>query len=193
MRSAAVVFAAAIGVVWAGCGGSTDTSGGSGDDGGGGGGTHDASAAGDSQVGSDDSSASSPDGSTSPGSGPQCGMATCSMAQVCCVSLMSGQQQCVNQGSCNGFPLTCTAGTCGSGDVCCLSAGGGGGPDGGFGGGTMCTPQQCPQGQRQLCNSTSDCPPGDQCRPFFGGYRVCRRALGDGGGPPPPPQDAGTD
>jgi hypothetical protein len=38
-------------------------------------------------------------------------------------------------------------------------------------------------GQVQLCQKSDECPNGDHCVPFFGGFRICRPPMMmDGGG-----------
>lgn len=76
-------------------------------------------------------------------------------------------------------PLTCMAGTCGSGEVCCI-AGGGGGGDGGRGG-TTCQTGSCPMGSFQLCSSAADCPAPQTCMPLGPSLAMCRTPPCTGG------------
>jgi hypothetical protein len=114
-----------------------------------------------------------------------CGTSSCDPStQECCIPIMMGATaSCATIGQCGGVALSCTGSdNCAAGDVCCLSGLGGGlptsscqpscGRGGGGGGGTGF----------QLCSSSSDCPPGEQCVATPFGVSVCMGGRGGGGG-----------
>jgi hypothetical protein len=88
------------------------------------------------------------------GSCPTGSSQVCSSASDCPAPLT-----CMTMGAPFGFCRTpqCTAGSCGSGQVCCTA-----GPFGGAGGQCQMG-TSCPRGTYMLCSSSADCPSGDLC------------------------------
>lgn len=106
-----------------------------------------------------------PDGIPSDAStGITCGMTTCNIGQICCVTL--GGAACQAAGTCTGQSIACDGpeDCTTAGQVCCASLGG-----------VACSAEaQC---VAEVCHVNTDCDQGDECCGPATAPRVCRNVC----------------